>query len=88
MAKTKVLILTSFGRTPDLEHFYQKLAKLVNVDKHVLDKTAQRNLKKSLRSIQWNNYDRVFIDLHFKNIFRQTRYLSKIKHLLIYEEDA
>ena len=88
MDELRVLVLTSLGRTPDFEYFYGKLAKLVKMDKHVLDKSAQRNLRKSLQEIEWNRYDRVFIDLHFKNIYKQTSYLRKINNLVIYEEDA
>ena len=88
MAEIKVLVITSFGRVPDLGYLYGKLAKLVKIDKHILDKTAQRNLRKSLQDIEWDTYDRVFVDLHFKNIYKQTGYLCKINSLLVYEEDA
>jgi len=83
-----VLVLTSFSREPSMDRFYQHLSKLVNVEKHVLDKSKQKNLRISLHSIPWHKYERVFLDLQFKNVYKQTYFLSSIRGLLIYEEDA
>ena len=84
----RVLVLTSFNRTPDFEEVYKGLSELINVDKLVLDKAAQKNLRSSLKEILWNKYDRIFLDLHFKNIYKQTNFLRNIVGLFIYEEDS
>ncbi|MNZ58976.1 hypothetical protein D3C78_769990 [compost metagenome] len=54
----------------------------------VLEKAEQRNLRRYLAGLDLSLYDRVLVDLHFKNICRQTHCLSGIAGLLIYEEDA
>lgn len=84
----KVLALSSAGREPDFSCVYEHLGGQVDLDLRVLDKDAQRNLRCSLSSVDLSSYDRVLVDLHFKNIHRQTRYLSRLSGLLIYEEDA
>ncbi len=84
----KVLALSSAGREPDFSCVYEHLKGRVDVDLMIFDKVAQRDLRRSLSSIDLSSYDRVLVDLHFKNIHRQTRFLSRLSGLLIYEEDA
>src|SRR5690606_17531483 len=84
----KVLALTSRDRSPDLTSLYEQLELYVDLDIRVLNKSAQRNLRTSLKGVRWDLYERVLIDLNFKHIFKQTSYLSGLKGLLVYEEDA
>ncbi|MDH4611897.1 glycosyltransferase family 1 protein [Pseudomonas sp. BN102] len=84
----KVLALSSVGREPDFSCVYEQLGGQVDLDLRVLDKDAQRNLRRSLSSVDLSRYDRILVDLHFKNIHGQTRFLSGLGGLLIYEEDA
>lgn len=84
----KVLALSSAGREPDFSCVYEHLGERVDLDLRILDKDAQRDLGRTLRAVDLSIYDRVLVDLHFKNIHRQTRFLSRLSGLLIYEEDA
>ncbi|MDT4838290.1 Glycosyl transferases group 1 [compost metagenome] len=84
----KVLALSSAGREPDFSRVYEHLGGQIDLDLKILDKEAQRDLRGTLRQVDLAAYDRVLVDLHFKNIRRQTRFLRRISGLLIYEEDA
>lgn len=84
----KVLALSSAGREPDLSCVYERLGQLVDLELRILDKDEQRNLRRYLRGLDLSRYDRLLLDLHFKNIQRQTAFLQQIPGLLIYEEDA
>lgn len=84
----KVLALSSAGREPDLSCAHERLGQLVDLDLHILGKDEQRDLRRYLRGLDLGRYDRVLLDLHFKNIRRQTALLRQIPGLLIYEEDA
>jgi hypothetical protein len=84
----KVLALSSAGREPDFSCVYEQLGGQIELDLRILDKDAQRNLRRSLSSVDLSRYDRILVDLHFKNIHGQTRFLSGLGGLLIYEEDA
>lgn len=84
----KVLALSSVGREPDLSCVHERLGQLVELDLRILGKDEQRGLRRYLRGLDLGRYDRVLLDLHFKNIRRQTAFLRQIPGLLIYEEDA
>lgn len=84
----KVLVLSSARREPDFSCVYEQLGAFVDLELRVLEKAEQRNLRRYLARVDLNQYDRVLVDLHFKNIYRQTYLLSGIAGLLIYEEDA
>ncbi|MBD7978628.1 glycosyltransferase family 1 protein [Pseudomonadaceae bacterium Sa2CUA2] len=84
----KVLALSSVGREPDFSCVYEYLGERVDLDLRILNKSAQRDLSCTLRAVDLSLYDRILVDLHFKNIYRQTRFLSRLVGLLIYEEDA
>ncbi|WP_280370389.1 glycosyltransferase [Pseudomonas sp. BN411] len=84
----KVLALSSAGREPDFSCVYEHLGGQLDLELKILDKGAQRDLSRTLRSVDLSLYDRILVDLHFKNIHRQTRFLSRLSGLLIYEEDA
>jgi len=84
----RVLVLTSTNRLPDFTMLYRALGLLLNIKVLVLDKKMQSNLRKTLLSEHLADYDRVVLDLLFKYVYRQGRFLSGIPGLLIYEEDA
>ncbi len=86
--KFKVLALVAKNRIPNLDSMYKKLATYVDLQIIKLEKIEQRNLKKSLKEIDLYRYDRILIDLHFKNIFLQHKFIITIPNLVIYEEDA
>lgn len=84
----KVLALSSAGREPDLSCVYERLGQCVQLELRILGKDEQRNLRRYLGDVDLGRYDRLLVDLHFKNIHRQTAFLREIPGLLIYEEDA
>lgn len=84
----KLLMLSSAGREPDLSGVHERLGQLTDLELRILDKHAQRNLRRYLSGIDLHRYDRVLLDLHFKNIRQQVGFLRRVPGLLIYEEDA
>lgn len=84
----RVLALTAAQRLPNLSTLYAALGKQVVLDLRILEKTQQRDLRRTLRDVDWAAYQRVLVDLPFKNIYKQARYLRQLNGLLIYEEDA
>ncbi|MFC5696833.1 glycosyltransferase [Pseudomonas sp. GCM10022186] len=84
----KVLALSSAGREPDLSCVYEQLGQVVELELRILDKEQQRNLRRYLAGVDLRRYDRLLLDLHFKNIHRQAAFLRGVPGLLIYEEDA
>ncbi len=84
----KVLVLTSSCRSPDFTSLYEQLSVHLDLDIRVLDKLAQRNLRVSLKDVQWELYERVLVDLNFKHVYKQAGYLSGLRGLMVYEEDA
>ena len=77
----KVLALSSQGREPDLSCVYQRLGQLVDLELRELDKNEQRNLRRYLSAVDLGRYDRLLLDLHFKNIHRQTAFLRQVPGL-------
>ena len=84
----RVLVLTSAQRLPDLSTLYRELAKQVDLQVLRLEKKPQRNLRKTLRDVDLSSFERIVLDLPFKNVYRQTRYLARLNGLLVYDEDA
>lgn len=84
----RVLVLTATPRVPDLSAVYAGLARQVDADVRLLDKTQQRNLKAYLRGLPLADYERILLDLPFKHMHTQTGVLARLRGLLIYEEDA
>ncbi len=85
---TRVLVLTAAERLPDFSAVYKTLGRLLAITVRILDKTRQRDLRTVLAGEDLAAYDRVLLDLQFKNYHRQARALQGIRGLLIYEEDA
>lgn len=88
LVQMKVLVLTSENREPDFSTVYRHLQAKFDVEILTLAKHAQRNLRKHLSRIDFDVYDRIVLDLHFKHVSNQTRFLKTLEGLLIYEEDA
>ena len=84
----RVLILTAAQRLPDLSTLYAELTKYHGLEVLRLEKKAQRNLRKSLKPLNLASFDRIVLDLPFKNVHRQTRFLARLNGLLVYDEDA
>jgi hypothetical protein len=84
----RVLVLTAAERLPDLSSFYRALGERLDLDIRRLDKDEQRNLARTLASIDFSAYSRVLLDLPFRPIHRHWRLLRKLPGLLVYEEDA
>lgn len=84
----QVLVLSAAQRLPDLTRFYEALGEVVELDLRLLVKEQQRNLRYVLAGIDLSKYQRVLLDLPFKNIHRQWRVLQRLPGLMIYEEDA
>jgi glycosyltransferase involved in cell wall biosynthesis len=84
----QVLLLTSAQRMPNRDCVFDALAMRLNLQIMRLDKPAQRSLKNTLRAIDLTRFDRVLLDLPFKHVYRQARFLNRLPGLVIYEEDA
>lgn len=84
----RVLVLTAAERLPDLTTLYGELAQRLSLEVHRLTKSQQRNLRRFLGDLDLSDFQRIVLDLPFKNVYRQTRYLAQLSGLLVYEEDA
>ncbi|VVO10410.1 glycosyltransferase [Pseudomonas fluorescens] len=84
----RVLVLTAAERLPDLTTLYDELAQRASLEVHRLTKSQQRNLRKFLGDLDLPDFQRILLDLPFKNVYRQTNYLAQLNGLLVYEEDA
>ncbi len=84
----RVLVLTAAQRLPDLSTLYSELGKRVDLQVLRLEKKPQRNLRKTLRDVDLSSFERIVLDLPFKNVYWQTRYLKRLNGLLVYDEDA
>lgn len=88
MSINRCLVILSSSRMPDNRAVYEAFSEYVAVDVIRLSSDEQKNLKKSLKEVNYKNYDVVIFDLFFKRIYKQYRYINKIPNLFIYEEDA
>jgi len=84
----RVLALTAESRLPDFSAVYGALSRHIEIDVRRLNKDQQRNLKEYLRNVVLGGYERILLDLPFKNVYRQVSLLAGLRGLLIYEEDA
>lgn len=67
---------------------WRALANHVELELHFLDKVQQRDLRDWFKSIEIGKYDRIVLDLMFKHIHKQSRWLRTLPNLVLYEEDA
>jgi glycosyltransferase involved in cell wall biosynthesis len=84
----KILVLTSAVRQPDNHLLWDGLKRFCEVEVHYLSKEQQGSLRKYLSAIQVDAFDWIVLDLFFKMISRQARWLRRLPKLVIYEEDA
>lgn len=84
----KILALVAHPRMPNNDEMYQAMQQYAQVDVVKMDSSQQKNLRKQLKHIDLKQYDRIVLDLHFKRIVKQARFLSALPSLVIYEEDA
>lgn len=84
----RVLVLTAAARVPDLSAVFATLPNYLDVDVHVLTRKQQSRLRRYLRDIDLQAYQRIFLDLPFKHMVSQAQVLARLPGLLIYEEDA
>jgi len=84
----KVLLLSSAGKALDNSPMWRALANHVELELHFLDKAQQRDLKGWFSNIEIGKYDRIVLDLMFKHVHRQSRWLKSLPNLVLYEEDA
>jgi len=84
----KVLALVVDSRMPNNDAMLKSMQEHMDVDVVKVHSLGHKNLRKFLRDYDLGEYDRVFMDLHFKRIVKQARFISSIQNLVIYEEDA
>lgn len=84
----RVLVLTSADRALDNRALWSSLQSSFQVEIRFLDKYQQRRLNTYCSDISVERYERVILDLMFKHIRTQTRFLRTLSALTIYEEDA
>jgi glycosyltransferase involved in cell wall biosynthesis len=73
---------------PNWDYFYQQLGKHVDLDWRKLDSKEQRNLKKYFSNIDVTAYDRIFLELRFKQQLRQRHFIATLPNVIEYEHDA
>lgn len=83
-----VLLLGQQDRDIDFSWLYQYLADFDNVKVEPLAKPAIKQLPKTMRRLNYRQYDRIILDLPFAKVHRFSRFLQTVPGLIIYEEDA
>ena len=83
-----VLLLGQQDRDIDFSWLYQYLGEFNNVQVETLAKPAIKQLPKTLRQLNYRQFDRIILDLPFAKVHRFSRFLQTIPGLIIYEEDA
>ncbi|MEL7557401.1 glycosyltransferase [Stutzerimonas chloritidismutans] len=84
----RVLVLTSADRALDNRRLWASLQAPTQVDVRFLDKSQQRDLRGYFVGITPGEYERIVLDLMFKHIRTQSRFLRTLTALTLYEEDA
>lgn len=84
----RVLVLTSADRALDNRNLWSSLGMHGDVEIRFLDKSQQRRLKAYFSTQDVNGYERIVLDLMFKHIWTQSRFLRSLPSLTLYEEDA
>jgi hypothetical protein len=84
----RVLFLTCTPRLPEFGALFDDLSRRVSLDVLRLNKAQQRDLPSVLASFDLSGFERIVLDLPFKNVYRQTAYLSRLSGLLVYDQDA
>lgn len=84
----KVLVLSCADKALDNSAMWYALGECVDVGLRFLEKNQQKNLRAYFRTVDTEKYDRIVLDLMFKNIYKQFRFLRTLPNLVVYEEDA
>jgi glycosyltransferase involved in cell wall biosynthesis len=84
----KVLALVAEPRLPDNDQMYLAMREQVDIELVKVNSAQQKRLKKFLKSYALENYDRVILDIPFKRISKQVRFIRTLPNLVIYELDA
>lgn len=84
----KILVLVAQQRMPNNDVMYRALQKSVSIELIKLSSAEQKRLKKFLKYVNLKKYDGIILDLHFKRIVNQARFIRTLPNLTIYEEDA
>ena len=84
----RVLVLTSADRALDNRNLWSSLGMHAGVEIRFLDKGQQRRLKTYFSTQDLSGYERIVLDLMFKHIWTQSRFLRSLPSLTLYEEDA
>jgi glycosyltransferase involved in cell wall biosynthesis len=84
----RILVLSTSPRQPDNHLLWEGLSEFADVEIRYFSKQEQKRLGALLRKLDFSAYDRVVCDLLFRYLVREWRLLSRIRGLLIYEEDA
>lgn len=82
------MVLSCAGKALDNSPMWHALAERVEVDLRFLEKHQQKGLRAYFRGIDTSEYDRIVLDLMFKHIYKQFRFLRSLPNLVVYEEDA
>lgn len=84
----RVLVLTSADRALDNRSLWLSLRMHGDVEVRFLNKSQQRRLKSYFATQDVCGYERIILDLMFKHICTQSRFLRSLPSLTLYEEDA
>jgi len=84
----KILALVAESRLPNNDEMYKAMQSYADVEVVKVDKAKQKKLKRMFKNLEVDQYDRVILDLHFKRIVTQARFIRTIPKLAILEEDA
>lgn len=84
----RVLVLTSADRALDNRSLWSSLRMHYDVEIRYLDKSQQRRLRSYFATQDIGCYERIILDLMFKHICTQSRFLGSLPSLTLYEEDA
>ncbi len=84
----KILVLTVNPRLPNIDSLYQSMRKHATVDVVKLSSDQQNDLRRIIKKLPIEKYDRIVLDLHFKRIYRQARFIRTLPNLVILECDA
>jgi hypothetical protein len=84
----RVLVLSSADRALDNRTLWSSLQDGAQVDVRFLEKDQQRCLRRYFVDIAIDKYERVILDLMFKHVRTQSRFLRTLPGLTLYEEDA
>ncbi|KJH79357.1 glycosyltransferase [Pseudomonas sp. KSR10] len=84
----RVLVLTSADRALDNRSLWLSLRAYGDVEVRFLNKSQQRGLKSYFATQVVCGYECIILDLMFKHICTQGRFLRSLPSLTLYEEDA